>query len=151
MELTGEQRAIQVCQETKNSVNGILELFLQYATHCLESEEYVNAINALLPFDHFLQIKEKNLYDNSLVESMGLSIMRMDFEPSVFSLGACLEIAESKYNKAINTTIFVSAGKTLEEIKEYVKTENFAKQVRKNFEKQVDMSFRCITTKDARL
>ena len=150
MELTGEQRAIQVCQETKNSVNGILELFLQYATHCLESEEYVNAINALLPFDHFLQIKEKNLYDNSLVESMGLSIMRMDFEPSVFSLGACLEIAESKYNKAINTTIFVSAGKTLEEIKEYVRTENFAKQVRENFEKQVDMSFRCITTKDAR-
>ncbi|WP_413854800.1 hypothetical protein, partial [Candidatus Ruminimicrobium bovinum] len=139
------------CQETKNSVNGILELFLQYATHCLESEEYVNAINALLPFDHFLQIKEKNLYDNSLVESMGLSNMRMDFEPSVFSLGACLEIAESKYNKAINTTIFVSAGKTLEEIKEYVKTEDFAKQVRKNFEKQVDMSFRCITTKDARL
>lgn len=141
MELTSEQRAILVCQETKNSVNEILELFLQYATMCLENEEYVNAINALLPFDKFLQIKEKNLYDNSLVESLGLSIMRMDFEPSVFSLGACLEIAEGKYNKAINTTILVSAGKTLEEIKGYMKTEEFAKQVRENFEKQVDVSF----------
>lgn len=141
MELTNKQRAIQVCQETKDSVNGTLELFLQYATMCLEKEEYVNAINALLPFDYFLQIKEKNLYDNSLVESMGLSIMRMDFEPSVFSLGACLEIAAGKYNKAINTTFLVSAGKTLEEIKEYVKTEDFAIQVRKNFEKQVDISF----------
>lgn len=141
MELTIEQRAIQVCQETKDSVNGILEFFLQYATMCLENEEYVNAINALLPFDNFLQIKEKNKYDNSLVESMGLSIMRMDFEPSVFSLGACLEITEGRYNQAINTTILISAGKTLEEIKEYVKTGDFAKQVRENFEKLVDKSF----------
>ena len=141
MELINEQRAIQVCQETKNSVNGILELFLQYAAMCLENEEYVNAINSLLPFDNFLQIKEKNLYDNSLVESMGLSIMRMDFEPSVFSLGVCLEITEGKYNKAINTTILVSAGKTLEEIKEYVKSDAFSMQVKENFEKQIEDSF----------
>lgn len=141
MELTNEQRTIQVCQETKDSVNGILVFFLQYAAMCLENEEYVNAINALLPFDNFLQIKEKNLYDNSLVESIGLSIMRMDFEPSVFSLGVCLEITEGQYNKAINTTILISAGKTLEEIKEYVKSEDFAKQVRENFEKLVDKSF----------
>ena len=67
--------------------------------------------------------------------------MRMDFEPSAFSLGVCLEIAEGKYNKAINTTILVSAGKTLEEIKEYVNTEEFAKRVRESFEKQVDNSF----------
>jgi hypothetical protein len=141
MELTNEQRAIQVCQETMDSVNGILELFLQYAAMCLENEEYVNAINALLPFDNFLQIKEKNMYDNSLIESVGLSIMRMDFNPSVFSLGACLEIAEGKYNQTINTTILVSAGKTIEEIKEYVKTEDFVKQVRENFEKLIDISF----------
>ncbi len=35
----------------------------------------------------------------------------------------------------------VSAGKTLEEIKVYVKTEDFSTQVRENFEKQVDISF----------
>ena len=141
MELTNEQRAIKVCQETMDSVNGILELFLQYAAMCLENEEYVNAINALLPFDNFIQIKEKNMYDNSLVESIGLSIMRMDFEPSAFSLGACLEITEGKYNKAINTTILVSAGKTLEEIKEYVKSDTFSVQVKENFEKQIECSF----------
>lgn len=148
MELTNEYRAHRVCQETKNSVNGILELFLHYLTLYLEEEEYVDAINALLPFDNCVEIKEKNKYDQSLVKSMGISFMRMDFEPSVFSLGVCLEIAEGKYNKAINTTVFVSAGKTLEEIKEYVKTEDFAKQVRGNFEKQVDISFRNITSKD---
>lgn len=141
MELTNEEKVIKVCQETKKSVYGVLKLFIQKVTMCLEKEEYVNAIKALLPFDYFLQIEETNLYDHSLVESMGLSIMRMDFEPSVFSLGACLEIAAGKYNKAINTTFLVSAGKTLKEIKEYVKTEDFAIQVRKNFEKQVDICF----------
>ena len=141
MDFTNEQRVQRTCQETKNSVNGILELFLHYLMLYLEEEEYVNAINALLPFDNCVEIKERNRYDQSLVISMGLTVMRMDFEPSVFSLGACLEIAEGKYNKAINTTIFISSGKTLKEIKEYVKTEDFAKKVRKNFENQVDISF----------
>ena len=30
MEQTKEQRKMRTCQETKNSVSGILELFLQY-------------------------------------------------------------------------------------------------------------------------
>ena len=122
MELTNEYRAHRVCQETKNSVNGISELFLHYLTMYLAEEEYVDAINALLPFDNCVEIKEKNKYDQSLVKSMGLTFMRMDFEPSVFSLGACLEIAEGKYNKATNTTIFFLFGKTLNEITTYVKT-----------------------------
>ena len=141
MELTNEYRAHRVCQETKNSVNGILEFFLHYLTLYLEEEEYVNAINTLLPFDNCVEIKEKNKYDQSLVNSMGLIIKRTGLEPSVFSLGVSLDIAKGRYNQAINTTVFVSAGKTLEEIKDFVKTEDFAKQVRENFEKLVDKSF----------
>ena len=141
MELTNEYRAHRVCQETKNSVNGILEFFLHYLTLYLEEEEYVNAINTLLPFDNCVEIKEKNKYDQSLVNSMGLVVKRTGLEPSVFSLGVSLDIAKGRYNQAINTTVFVSAGKTLEEIKDYVKTEDFAKQVRENFEKLVDKSF----------
>lgn len=141
MELTNEYRAHRVCQETKNSVNGILEFFLHYLTLYLEEEEYVNAINTLLPFDNCVEIKEKNKYDQSLVNSMGLVVKRTGLEPSVFSLGVSLDIAKGRYNQAINTTVFVSAGKTLEEIKDFVKTEDFAKQVRENFEKLVDKSF----------
>ena len=141
MELTNEYRAHRVCQETKNSVNGILEFFLHDLTLYLEEEEYVNAINTLLPFDNCVEIKEKNKYDQSLVNSMGLVVKRTGLEPSVFSLGVSLDIAKGRYNQAINTTVFVSAGKTLEEIKDFVKTEDFAKQVRENFEKLVDKSF----------
>ncbi len=103
MEQTKEQRKMRTCQETKKSVSGKLELFLLDVALNLEDEECINTINALLPFDNFVQIKDRNLYDQSLVRSMGVSFMRMDFEPSVFSLGACIEIAEGKYNKAVNT------------------------------------------------
>lgn len=132
---------MQECIETKNSVNGIIEEYIWYVTMCLSNEDYIKAINGLLPFDKFVQIKLKNAYDESLVKSMGLSIMRMDFKPSLFSLGISLEIEKGMYNQAVDTVVFISACKTLKELREHVRTENFARQVKEYFERLVEQSF----------
>ena len=93
-----------------------------------------------MPHD-VVQAKLKIVDDASPVKSMGLSIMRMELDPPLFSLGISIKIAGSEVNKAINSTIFIAACRTLEELRKYVKSDDFSEQVKDNFEKQIEESF----------
>lgn len=139
-----EQRimtSIQECQQTKKSVNGIIEDFLGYVTACLNHKEYEEAIKDLRPSDKFTQIKLRNAYDHSLIDKIGVVIMRMESESPSYSLSVCIDITEGKYNQALKATIPVSTCRTIEELKEFVQTDDFARLVEQNFEKQVEISF----------
>jgi len=138
---TNEGVTMHDCSETIASVNGILEYFFDFVVMCLDNADYKKEIKTLLPFDIIMQSKLKNVFDESLVKSLGLSMMRMDLDPPTYSLGVSIEIAEGTYNHAIDVTIFISAGKTLEEIEEYVRTDDFATQVRDLFERRVEICF----------
>ena len=98
-------------------------------------------MNKLLPFDNVVQAKLKIVDDASPVKSLGLSIMRMEPELPLFSLGISIEIAGSKDNKAVNSTTFISACRTIEELREYVKSDAFSLQIKEIFEKQIEDSF----------
>lgn len=136
-----KQRAKQDYQQTKNSANLIIGEYTRYVLMCLNDEDHINAINSLLPFDKIVHIKLKNAYDESLVRSMGLTIMRIEFEPSVFSLGISLEVAEGIYNTPVNTIVLVSVCKTFMEMREYVQSDEFKKQVKETFLKLIENSF----------
>ena len=134
-------RIMQACQETKNSAYVILELFLHDIAICLEREKYVNAINSLQPYKDCVRIEQENKYDQSLVKSMGISVMRMEFEPSVFNLGVSLEITEGKYNDAVAIKGLEPTFRTMEELSDYVQSESFIAQVWEDFEKYINNSF----------
>lgn len=127
--------------DTKASVNYITEEFLRFVSICLNDEAFEVAVMALLPFDNSVQARLKNAYDNSLVKSMGVAMMRMEVEPQTFSLGVGIELEEGVYNEAVNAMTFVLAGKTIEETRTFVKTDSFSKLVKESFDKQVDISF----------
>ena len=129
------------CQKTKDTINKYEGEYKEFVAMCLEKEDFVKAMNNLLPFDNVLQAKLKIVDNTSPVKSVSLCIMRMEPESPIFSLGICIEIAGSEDNNAINSTIFISACRTLEELKEYVKSEPFSMQVKENFEKQIEESF----------
>ncbi len=135
------QEKMQACQQTKCSVNSITEYFLCYVTLCLEHEEFIKGINALLPLGKFTQIRQRNAYDHSLVDNMGIVIERMEVDSSAFSLCVSIELTEGRYNQALNATIPVSTCRTIEELKKYVQTDDFARQVKQKFEEQVEISF----------
>ena len=65
----------------------------------------------------------------------------MEPESPLFSLGISIELAGGEENKAVNSTIFISACRTLEELREFVKTDAFSMLVKENFEKQIEKSF----------
>ena len=141
MEDNKELKTKYNCQQTKDAVIGRKREYVEFVAWCLDDEEFVKAMSELLPFDNVAQAKLKIVDDASPVKSIGLAIMRMEPESPLFSLGISIEIAGSAENEAVNSTIFISACRTVEELREYIKSDAFSMQVKENFEKQIEDSF----------
>ena len=141
MEAIKELKTKYSCQQTKDVVNGSKKEYVEFVARCLDNEEFLKTVNELLPFDNVAQAKLKIVDDASPVKSLGVSIMRMEPESPLFSLGISIELVDGEENKAVNTTIFISACRTLEELRGFVKTDAFSMQVKEYFEKQIEESF----------
>ena len=128
-------------RKIKDSINEKRGLFVEFVARCLDDEEFVKTMNELLPFDNVAQAKLKIVDDASPVKRIGLAIMRMEPESPLFSLAISIEFADGEENTAVNSTIFISACRTLEELREFVKTDAFLMQVKENFEKQIEERF----------
>jgi len=141
MEAIKELKTKDGCQQTKDAVNDNKKEYVEFVARCLDNEDFIKTVNELLPFDNVAQAKLKIVDDASPVKSLGLSIMRMEPESPLFSFGISIELAGGEENTAVNSTIFISACRTLEELREFVKTDAFSTQVKENFEKQIEESF----------
>lgn len=139
MASTLETKELDICQQTKDFVRSMMGRYLAFVGLCLYDEGYIETMENLLPFDHFARAKLTLRGVESKIKSLGVSVMRMDFEPSVFSLGISIEIEGG--NRRNDTTILISAYRTLEQLREYVQTDDFEKVVSENFEKQIEISF----------
>ena len=137
MKATKEKSADNV-QQAKSIVRNRAKEFAEFVVRCLDDDDFVDAMNILLPFDKCVQSKMEMEDEASIVKSMGLSVMRMDIAPPLFSLGVNVEIAGREGNEAINSTIFIAACKTIEELRTFVQTEDFVRQTIENLEKQID-------------
>ena len=140
MEVTREESAFKVLQ-AKRIVSNQLKEYIEFVSKCLDNDDFVDAMNELLPFDNCVQSRMKVADDTSVVKSMGLSIMRMEIDPPLFSLGVSIEIADRGGNGTTNSTNFMVACKTIEELREYVQTDEFVGLAQVNFEKQINECF----------
>ena len=140
MEVTREESAYKVLQAKRIIRNQIKE-YIEFVSKCLDNDDFVDAMNELLPFDNCVQSRMKVAGDTSVVKSMGLSIMRMEIDPPLFSLGVSIEIADRGGNGTTNSTTFMVACKTIEELRGYVQTDEFVGLAQVNFEKQINECF----------
>lgn len=140
MEVTREESAYKVLQ-AKHIISNQIKEYIEFVSNCLDNDDFVDAMNELLPFDNCVQSKMKVAGDTSVVRSMGLSIMRMEIAPPLFSLGVSIEIADRGGNGTTNSTTFMLACKTIEELREYVQTDEFVGLAQMNFEKQINECF----------
>lgn len=140
MEVTREESAYKVLQ-AKRIVGNQLKEYIEFVSKCLDNDDFVDAMNELLPFDNCVQSKMKVADDTSVVKSMGLSIMRMEIDPPLFSLGVSIEIADRGGNGTTSSTTFMVACKTIEELRGYVQTDEFVGLAQVNFEKQLNECF----------
>lgn len=129
------------CQRAKDAVSKNKKKYLDFVSKSLDNRRIENAAASLLPFDNVISARLRFVDDASLVKSMGFSVMRMELTPATYSLGISIEISEGEFNSSVNPTIFLTAFQPLEQLREYVKGQDFSHQVTEIFDSQIDNSF----------
>lgn len=141
MEVTENTIAMILCQKEKDVVEKKKKEFLNFVVKSLDSKSIAKASEALLPFDNFVSAKQCFVDESSLIRSMGFSLMRMELEPSTFSLGISIEICGGTYNNKTDSILLITAFKTMTQLSEYVRSDGFSSTVTEYFESEIDKSF----------
>ena len=141
MEITENSIAMILCQKEKDVVEKKMKEFLNFVVKSLDSKSIAKASEALLPFDNFVSAKQCFVDESSLIRSMGFSLMRMELEPSTFSLGISIEICGGTYNNKTDSILLITAFKTMTQLSEYVRSDGFSSTVTEYFESEIDKSF----------
>lgn len=132
---------MKVCQQTKAIISQNMKDYLDFAVKTLDDEEFVKSTTALLPFDNFADARLRFMDDSSRVKSMGLSLMKNELEPARYSLGVSIELAGDDGKENNETTAFIIAGRTLDELRDFVGSDQFAKDAKLQLEQQVEGYF----------
>ena len=141
METTKEITMMHQCQRAKDAVSKNKKKYLDFVSKSLDNRRIENAAASLLPFDNVISARLRFVDDASQVKSMGFSVMRMELTPATYSLGISIEISEGEYNSSASPTIFLTAFQPLEQLREYVKGQDFSHQVTEIFDSQINNSF----------
>ena len=132
---------MKACQQTKAIISQNMKNYLDFAVKTLDDEEFVKSTTALLPFDNFADARLRFMDDSSRVKSMGLSLMKNELEPARYSLGVSIELAGDDGKENNETTAFIIAGRTLDELRDFVGSDQFAKEARQQLEQLVEGYF----------
>lgn len=132
---------MKACQQTKAIISQNMKDYLDFAVKTLDDEEFVKSATVLLPFDNFADARLRFMDDSSRVKSMGLSLMKNELEPARYSLGVSIELTGDDGKENNETTAFIIAGRTLDELREFVGSDQFAKEARQQLEQLVEGYF----------
>lgn len=105
-----------------------VEGYAAFVRQVLYDETFLVELNRTMPFDKMVHAV-KNLGMNSLgIKKMGISVMRMDIEPPLYSLAVTL-MFKGADGLMQNHSIFINACKTIEELQQLAAEEDFKKEV----------------------
>ena len=132
---------MKACQQTKSFISQNMKDYLDFAVKILDDEEFIKSAMSLLPFDNFAVAKLRFMDALSQVKSMGLSLMKNELEPAKYSLGVSIELVGNDEKENIDTTAFIIAGRTLNDLKEFVGSDQFAKDASQQYEQLIEGYF----------
>lgn len=141
METTNEQKIMQRCQQAKAFVSQHTKEYIDFVKQTLDNEDFVSSATALLPFDNSINAKLRFMDDKLLIKSLGVSLMKMELEPAKYSLGISLELVNEEGISQPENISYITAGHTLDNLREYVNSDDFTKEVRTTFEEVIEGSF----------
>lgn len=106
-----------------------IEKFAGFVNQVIYDEEFLKCVRELLPFDGMVYVSMNVLPEKQIVRKMGIIVMRMDLDPSLFSLAVTITIDRGNNEKQHDISVFLTACKTIEELQEYVNGDKFRKEV----------------------
>ena len=125
----------------RKSVKAHMRQYLEFVKAFLSDENTIKEAEAMLPFDGELPGSIHFFKSRNHIKGMGITVMRMELEPALYSLGTILEIGRPQNGKGRTTVTYLSACKTLDEYREWVMTPEFADAAYNHFLKTIDLFF----------
>lgn len=114
--------------DTSTYLQKSVEDYVAYVRQVLHDETFLVELNRSMPFDKMVHAT-KNLGTNDLgIQKMGISVMRMDIEPPLYSLAVTL-MFKGTDGLMQNHSIFINACKTIDELQQLTAQDDFKKEV----------------------
>lgn len=105
-----------------------IEDYAKFVNQVLHDETFLIELNKSMPFDKMVNATKNMGTHNGAIKKMGISVMRMDIEPPLYSLAVTL-VFKGKDGLMQNHSIFIKACKTIEELQRVVAEEKFKKEI----------------------
>lgn len=102
--------------------------YIKFVGQVLHDENFLIELNKAMPFDKMVSATMNIGANGGVIKKMGISVMRMDIEPSLYSLAITL-MFKGKDGIIQNHSIFINACKTIKELQKLVTEENFKKEI----------------------
>lgn len=116
-------------KENNNSIESLqqnVDKFVAFVNQVLNDDKFIEGLDRLLPFDNMANAA-MNLSLN-MIKSIGISLMRMDIVPALYSLAITLAI-NSDGKKTRKYSVFIVACKTIKSIQDFVNKKEFRDKV----------------------
>ena len=121
-------KEIVISKSMSKSVWKNVEYYAKFVSQVLHDETFLVELDKTLPFDKMVHATMNIASNHTIIKKMGVSVMRMDIEPPLYSMAVTLQF-KGKDGIVQNHSVFVNACKTIKELQQLVTEDNFKKEV----------------------
>lgn len=121
-------KEIVISKSMSKSVWKNVEDYAKFVSQVLHDETFLVELDKTLPFDKMVHATMNIASNHTIIKKMGVSVMRMDIEPPLYSMAVTLQF-KGKDGIVQNHSVFVNACKTIKELQQLVTEDNFKKDV----------------------
>lgn len=129
-------KEIVISKSMSKSVWKNVEDYAKFVSQVLHDETFLVELDKTLPFDKMVHATMNIVSNHTIIKKMGVSVMRMDIEPPLYSMAVTLQF-KGKDGIVQNHSVFVNACKTIKELQQSVTEDNFKKDVLSLYEELV--------------
>lgn len=121
-------KEITISKSLSRDLQKNVEDYAKFVFQVLHDETFLVDLDKTLPFDKMVHAAMNIVSNHTIIKKMGVSVMRMDIEPPLYSMAVTLQL-KGEYGIVQNHSVFVNACKTIEELQQLVTEERFKKEV----------------------
>lgn len=121
-------KEITISNSLSRDLQKNVEDYAKFVFQVLHDETFLVYLDKTLPFDKMVHAAMNIASNHTIIKKMGVSVMRMDIEPPLYSMAVTLQL-KGEYGIVQNHSVFVNACKTIEELQQLVTEERFKKEV----------------------
>lgn len=110
------------------SLSKNVEDYAKFVSQVLHDEAFLVELDKTLPFDKMVHATMNIASNHTAIKKMGVSVMRMDIEPPLYSMAVTLQF-KGKDGIVKNHSVFINACKNIEELQQLTAENSFKKEV----------------------